>query len=223
MDIIFILTEPAVPENIGSAARAIKTMGFNQLRLINTNKHLEKEAKWLAHGSNDILDNAEVFKDLNSALHDIDFAIATTAKKRSVKFDYYTPKQANGIIKSKNASVKKIAIIFGREESGLTNEELTLCDIAVTIPLKTPYPSINLAQSVMIMAYSLSNCELKPNISDNNTNNYVFLKQKTKELLNSVNICAGDNLYGRIMERLSLIKSQDINLLLSIIGKINKK
>ena len=223
MDIIFILTEPAVPENIGAAARAIKTMGFSELRLVNTKAHLKKEAKWLAHGSNDILEKASVYTNLHDSLHDIDFKIATTAKKRSVKFDYYTPEQANSIIESKNSSIKKIAIIFGREESGLTNEELSLCDIAVTIPLKTPYPSINLAQSVMIMAYTLSNCELKTNKSDNNTNNYVFLKQKTEELLGFIGINKDENLYGRVMERLSLTKNEDINVLLSVIGRLNKK
>ena len=223
MEIIFILTEPAVPENIGAAARAIKTMGFNELRLINTQKHLEKEAKWLAHGSNEIIENAIVYDNLNLALTDIDFAIATTAKKRSVKFDYYTPEQANSIIESKKESIKKIGIVFGREESGLTNEELSLCDIAVTIPLKAPYPSINLAQSVMIMSYTLSNCKLITDNSNNNSTNYVFLKQKTKGILNSIGIKEGESLYGRVMERLSLIKSQDINILLSIIGKINKR
>ena len=91
MDIKFILTEPAVPENIEVTAHSIKTMGLEELRLINTHQHLKKETKWLAHGSNDILENATVYDSLDRAISDIDFTIATTVKKRSAKFDYYTP------------------------------------------------------------------------------------------------------------------------------------
>jgi len=221
METLFILVEPAVPENIGAAARAINTMGFNKLRLVNTDKHLEKEAEWLAHGSVEILHNAQVFKTLNEAVADIDFVVATTAKRRSVKFDYYTPEQAVEIIKQKRSSINKVAVIFGREESGLTNEELNICDIAVTIPLVKPYPSINLAQSVMIISYVFSQNKLKTANSFNKSGSYALLKQKAEIVLNKTGI--NDNLYGRIMERLSTIKTSDINLFLSVFDKINNK
>lgn len=81
MQIHFILVEPAVPENVGAAARAMKTMGFTSLRLVNTKAHLAEEASWLAHASNEILENAQEFKTLQEAIHDIDWIIGTSAKK----------------------------------------------------------------------------------------------------------------------------------------------
>jgi tRNA/rRNA methyltransferase len=223
MEIIFILVGPSVPENIGAAARAINTMGFEKLRLVNTRKHLEKEAEWLAHGSTGILQNAQIFDTLQNAVADVNFIVATTAKRRSVKFDYYTPEQAVEIIKQKESSVNKIAIVFGREESGLTNEELKICDIAVTIPLAKPFPSVNLAQSVMVIAYIFSQNKLKTLNSFNKTSSYSLLKQKAKIVLEKTGINNNDNLYGRIMERLSVAKTTDINLFLSVFDKINNK
>lgn len=223
MEFVFILVEPAVPENIGAAARAIKTMGFKELRLINTNKHLCDEATWLAHGSTDILNEAKVYTHLKEAIVDLDFLIGTTAKKRSVKKDYYTPEETQAILEVKKDSVNRIGVIFGREESGLTNEELDSCDIALSIPLMAPYPSINLAQSVMIVSYVLSNCVLKHNNRGDKKNNYLLLKKKTKNILNSIDIIEGENLHGRIMERFSKIGADDINLFLSMIARIEKK
>ncbi|MDA3893738.1 MAG: tRNA/rRNA methyltransferase [Salinivirgaceae bacterium] len=222
MDIVFVLTEPAVPENIGAAARAIKTMGFGELRIVNSHKHLEKEAKWLAHGSAEVLENAKTYGTFKGAIADLDFTLATTAKNRSVKLDYYTPEEAKEILLNKTDAISKVGIIFGREESGLKNEELAVCDLAVTIPIKAKYPSINLAQSVMIMAYVFTNCELKEQEIDNNKYNYVLLKQKTQNSLKLLNIKEGENLFGRIMERLALINTPDINLFLSIIGRFEK-
>ncbi len=222
MELIFILVEPAVPENIGAAARAIKTMGFSNLRLVNTEAHLKDQAKWLAHGSNEILESATVYKCFEDSIADIDFIMATTAKSRSVKFDYYTPEQARYIFEQKAGTIKNAGIVFGSEESGLKNEELALCDIAITIPITEPYPSINLAQSVMILAYVFSNCRLKADVMDNNNNNYVLLKQKTSSALNMLNIKKGDNLFGRILERISTARATDINLMLSIISRFEK-
>jgi tRNA/rRNA methyltransferase len=163
IDVIFVLVEPAVPENIGAAARALKTTGFTQIRLVNPCNHLADEAKWLAHGSNDILEAADVFASLKEALDGVDFAVGTTAKNRSAKADYYTPEAAKGLIFKKSGTISKIAIVFGREESGLTNGELRMCDIASSIPLFAPYPSINLAQSVMIYAYVFSTLKQRIN------------------------------------------------------------
>ncbi|MCK5368925.1 MAG: hypothetical protein KAQ62_10245, partial [Cyclobacteriaceae bacterium] len=126
MEISFVLVEPAVPENIGAAARALKTMGFSDLRLVNPTDHLADPAKWLAHGSQDILENATIYRDFQDAIKDLDFLIGTTAKKRSVKEDYFNPDEAKKIIEDKSDILSKVGIIFGREESGLKNEELRM-------------------------------------------------------------------------------------------------
>jgi tRNA/rRNA methyltransferase len=133
MQVSFILVEPAVPENVGSAARAMKTMGFSDLVLVNPCNHLSDPARWLAHASNDILENARVFDKLEDALEDVDFSVSTTTKKRSVKFDYCTLPELPGLLQAKGTSVEKTAVVFGREESGLKNSEMKLCDFVSTV------------------------------------------------------------------------------------------
>lgn len=222
MNYIFILTEPSVPENIGAAARAIKTMGFSELRLVKPANHLADEAKWLAHGSNDVLEKARIFDSFEEAIAGIDFLIATTAKNRSSKFDYYTPEEAKNIVIDKGVTIQNVGIVFGREESGLTNQEVKLCDIAASIPLTAPYPSINLAQSVMIFSYIFSSVNnLSPEII-NKQNNHSLLKQRTVDLLEKIGIAKSGNLHGRILERLATLKENDISLLLSVINRIKK-
>lgn len=225
MNIEFILVEPAVPENIGASARAIKTMGFRTLKLINPFDHLHVKSRMLAHGSQDVLEEAEIFDNLKDALEGIDFTIGATAKKRSVKFDYYDSRDIPGIVERKIGAVKNIALVFGREESGLTNEELKLCDLATSVSLDDPYPSLNLAQSVMIYAYLLSPLQLhtKKVAHEKDPSEWAALKEKTKDLLHRLEIDANPNLSARIMERLAAMNKDDIHLALSFISKLEEK
>ena len=225
MHIHFILVEPAVPENVGAAARAIKTMGFKSLRLVNTKAHLDEKASWLAHASNEILENARVFKTLKEATSDMDWIIGTSAKKRRVNEDYYPSNKINELIEAKSNSIENLAIVFGREESGLRNEELKICDIVTSVPMKTTYPSLNLAQSVMIYAYTLSQLEYKEKNPGTKTNRdeLNILKSKTKDILNDIGFKEGSAIYHRIFERLMILGETDIHLLLSIEHKIQEK
>lgn len=228
IDVIFVLVEAAVPENIGAASRALKTMGFTNLRLVNPSNHLADEAKWLAHGSNDILEAAQVFTTLKEALDGVDFAVGTTAKNRSTKADYYTPEAAKNLIYKKAGTISKMAIVFGREESGLTNEELRMCDIASSIPLYAPYPSINLAQSVMIYAYTFSTLEMRGShasvtLSEPENHMYKELKKSASLLLGKLGIDKNINLYHRILERIAVTSADDSRLLLSFAKKIIQK
>ncbi|MCB2194553.1 MAG: tRNA/rRNA methyltransferase [Bacteroidetes bacterium] len=224
MKIHFILVEPAVPENVGAAARAIKTMGFTSLRLVNTKAHLAKEAGWLAHASNEILENAQEFDTLKEAIQDIDWIIGTSAKKRRVNEDYYPSHKINQLIQAKATSINKLAIVFGREESGLRNDELKLCDIVTSVPMKTTYPSLNLAQSVMVYAYILSQLNYVEKNPDQKTNRDEFniLKSKTKDILHDIGFKKDSAIYNRIMERLMILGETDIHLLLSIEHKIQE-
>jgi len=155
MRLSIILVEPARAENIGAAARAMKTMGLNELRIVASEAYLEPAARWVAHGSGDILDNARHFDCLAAALADVDFSIATTARSRA-KFHYYaTPEQLQTLLEEKQQWLGHSALIFGREDSGLTNEELALADILTGIPMQADYPSLNLGQAVMVYCYQL--------------------------------------------------------------------
>ena len=224
MQIHFILVEPKVPENIGAAARAIKTMGFSSLRLVNPCDHLHERAKWLAHASTDILQNATIYSDLESAIAGVDFVIGTTAKKRSVKHDYHHSSELINIINAKSNSINQVAIVFGREESGLTNDELKLCDILSTIPMRRKYPSLNLGQAVMIYSYSLSalaftSKKRKENIPENSK--YSIMKEELVKNLIQTGLSPDRNLYNRILERAALLNDTDLNLFLSLVRRMN--
>jgi tRNA/rRNA methyltransferase len=222
MLIHFILVEPKVPENIGAAARAMKTMGFSSLRLVNPCNHLDEKARWLAHASNDILEKAKLFASLKDALTDIDFAVGSTAKRRAVKHDYHHCDELKGIITSKSGSINSLAVVFGREESGLTNEELSLCDILSTIPMRRKYPSLNLAQAVMVYAYTLSSFEVKKRkVKESGTAKFKVMKDELEKVLTHTGLSKNQNLKTRILERAALLCDDDLNLMLSVLKKLN--
>lgn len=91
MDICFVLVRPAVPENVGACARALKTMGFATLRIVGSDAHRDKRAYILAHGAGDVLDNAQSFPDLDAALVDVDFVVGTSAKERHDRPTVFLP------------------------------------------------------------------------------------------------------------------------------------
>ncbi len=226
MEIKFILVEPGLPENVGACARAMKTMGFNDLRLINPCDYLDEKAIWLAHGSNKILENSQVYENLKEAINDLHYVIGTSSKKRSVNYDMYSIENIVEIINNKGNSINKIGIVFGKEESGLSNDQIKKCDVLSYIPMKTKYPSLNLSQAVMLYAYYLSKLKDekidKTQISKNQSA-YLILKEKVMTILSKINFNTDSNIYNRILERLSFIGNEDINLLNSIANKILKK
>ena len=229
MNIHFILVEPAVPENVGASARAIKTMGFSSLRLVNPCDHLSDKARWLAHGSNEILEGAQVYHNLKEASHDMDLLIGTTANtKRSSKQDFHSSRELPAIISRKAASLKNIGIVFGREESGLTNEELQLCQLASSIPLAAPYPSVNLSQAVMLYAYDLSTLQSFSQAATEEAESlpeasYAALRQKVESLLQLTELDQNPVKANRIRERMALINQTDLNLLHSACSALLEK
>ena len=226
MEIVFILVEPAVSENVGAAARAIKTMGFEQLRLVNPCDYNNDKARMLAHGSHDILEKAVCYSGLSEALIDIDFVIGTSAKRRAVKVDYISSDKLLENIVKKGNTISKVAIVFGCEESGLGNDELRLCDMVSYVPIVNKYPSLNLAQAVMIYSYSLSKLAISTHHTNKEfkqENSLKALKDRTIQVLASIGIEQDDTIYGRIMERLMLIGEEDVNLLHTITSKIITK
>ncbi len=226
-EVYFILVEPQVPENIGASARAIHTMGFQQLILVNTELHQRSEARWMAHGSQHILDNAMCFDHLHEALEMVDFSIATTAKHRSVRENYIDCSDLPGFITQKSTQINKYALVFGREDQGLSNEQISLCNICSSIPMAANYPSINLAQATMIYAYTLSNLSLHylTDSSDqaNPDPSFEVLLDKSKKSLEKIGFDNKSLIYQRILERLSFLTDQDINLLHSILNKLEER
>jgi tRNA/rRNA methyltransferase len=222
IDFTFILVEPAVPENIGASARAIKTMGFNSLVLINPCDHLSAPARWLAHGSHDILENAVTFSTLTEVVPRYDFVIGTSAKRRSVKFDYFPLTGLSGFLQSKGRTIKHVAIVFGREESGLRNDELRCCDIVTTIPMHCTFPSLNLSQAVMLYAWELSKMDQhiddKLDFSHNQSLRSLF--EKVSTVLKKSGFKEDTAIYNRFIERIGFLEEGDIHLLHSFCARL---
>jgi tRNA/rRNA methyltransferase len=225
MEVIFILYRPAVPANVGAAARAIKTMGFSQLRLIEPCNHLGDEARMLAHGSGDILENAGVFDSFSEAVTDLDLLVCTTAKERTAKHDYHSSREIMDLLGRKAGSLGRSGILFGTEESGLPNSLVLKSDLAMSIPMAASYPSLNLAQAVMITAYELSALNLldKPGQSlSKSGEGWGTLKRQMRLLLQEIGIEEGTPLHHRIIERMSTAGASDIPLFLSVISRLRK-
>jgi tRNA (cytidine32/uridine32-2'-O)-methyltransferase len=140
------------PGNIGSAARAMKTMGLHELALVAPMRFPDSEANSLAAGARDVLENASVYDTLGEALADCRLVIATTARQRSVPMPELAPREAAGRLLGAAAS-GPVALVFGRERTGLENGELQLCHAAVCIPANPGYSSLNLAQAVQVLCY----------------------------------------------------------------------
>ena len=223
MQISFILVEPAVHGNVGAAARAIKTMGFSDLRLVNPCNHLSQEARKFAHGSIDILEEAEVFNSLPLALENIDLAVATTSKKRSARLKYLPAENLAGFLDRKGNSVQSAGIVFGREESGLSNDEIRMCDMASSVPLAQAFPSLNLGQAVMIFAYSLSKYSLQPSSEENyparDLQGFRVMMDRTRQILDTMGLQDNPTLYNRLLERLAQLGEDDIHLVHSFLNR----
>ena len=225
MELYFILVKPAVPGNIGAAARAIKTMGYSRLRLVAPGDYLGPEARMLAHASEEILEDAGVFRGLKEAIADMDMTVATTAKTRNVSLEYCSASEIPGMIRSKGGAVNKIGLVFGREESGLTNDEIRMCDLVSRIPMKGSYPSLNLGQSVMIYAYVMSSferAESEPTAHSFDQEGFRAMMEKSTSVLKDLDIDSNPALYNRILERLASLGEDDIHLLHSILNRYLK-
>ena len=154
MSIRIVLTRPSHPGNIGSAARAMKTMGLRDLCLVAPERFPATEATVMAAGAQDILDRVRVFPDVSSAVADCGLVVGTTARARHLPWRVLEPREAAAEI-AVAAATSDVAVLFGAERTGLTNDELELCQRLLTIPTGSPYGSLNVAMAVQVVAYEI--------------------------------------------------------------------
>ncbi len=223
MDIVFILVEPKRAENVGAAARAMKTMGFSELRLVGNKLHGTPAAKAVAHGAIDLLARVQSYDSLPAAITDIDFLVGSSAKQRHHRRYHHTPAELCGLLQQKQCSVARSAIVFGREDHGLSNAEIRLCDAVSQVPMAAPYPSLNLGQAVMVYSYALAhlaspNPERKHSPQDGQ---YCALQQKVVNLLGAAGISSREKTHLWAMERLAQAEDKDIGFLHFICDKLN--
>lgn len=223
MQIHFVLVEPQVPENVGAAARALKTMGFSSLRVIGTDAHQQPPARWVAHGAGDVLTGITHYAGLAEAVADCELVIGTSAKPRATHRQLYTPEQLADTLSEQGAD--PVALVFGREDRGLSNDELAACDLLTTIPLAVSYPSLNLGQAVMLYAYQLSRLavaarHLKP--ARNELGQREALKQRVAGLMDQLDYGADSKLQQWALERLARANSEDVRFLHSLCAALGK-
>jgi len=154
-NISFILIEPQEPGNIGAAARALKNMGFKNLELVNPVHFHTKEAKWMSCQAYNMIKQAIVYSNFEDAIKDKNLIVGTTRRLGSRRGLIIPLKDSIRRIITV-AKKNKVAILFGRERNGLTNKEVKECGFMITIPADTTAPSLNVAQSVLLVAYELS-------------------------------------------------------------------
>ena len=152
----FILVEPSHPGNIGATARAIKNMGFQNLSLVNPRDFPNEDAFYRAKGARDILENLKIYENLSQALENATLIFGTSARTRTIPWPTKTSSELSSILEKALARTNaKICFVFGREISGLSNDELQMCDYHIKIPTDENFSSINLSHAVQIISYVL--------------------------------------------------------------------
>jgi len=150
-----VLCRPSHPGNIGAAARAMKTMGLADLRLVAPERFPAPEAEWMATNAGDVLQRARIHATLGEAISDCVAAFAMSARARE-----WSPQ----VLDARSAAMRatdmegEVAFVFGSESAGLTNDEMFACQYLVHIPASREFSSLNLAQAVQVVAYELRMC-----------------------------------------------------------------
>lgn len=225
MRLVIVLVAPARAENIGAAARAMKTMGFAQMRIVDSEAHLLPATRIVAHGAGDVIDNIETYPTLADALADIDFTVATTARSRA-RFHYYaTPQELLPLLGEKAQWMNSAALVFGREDSGLTNDELALADVLTGVPMVADYPSLNLGQAVMVYCYQLASLmQQRPEqLTAADDNQLQALRERGLRLLERLEVTHDLKLADWLQQRIGLLEQRDTAMLHRLLRDIEKK
>lgn len=164
----FVLFEPTHPGNVGAAARAMKTMGFTELVLVNPACEVDGQARARSSGALDVLQSARIVPTLGEALAGCGYVIGASARRRRLAWPELNPREcAAAVVDALRTSA--VAVVFGPERAGLKNAELDRCNALVYIPSNPDYNSLNLAMAVQVIAYELRmarNLDTKPDEFD---------------------------------------------------------
>jgi len=150
-----VLVDTIHPGNIGSVARAMKTMGLSRLSLVNPRIFPSGDANALSGNATDVLENANTYSSIKEAIKDSTFVYATSSRDRSIQWPILNASSAAEKICNEVNSDKEISIIFGKEDRGLTNTELEYANNLIEIPANPEYPVLNLAMSAQIICYEI--------------------------------------------------------------------
>ncbi len=179
-NIKIILVETSHPGNIGGVARAMKNMSLSQLRLVSPQQFPSADATARASGADDVLANAMIYDNLKAAISDCQLVIGCSARARTISWPELSPRES-AIKCISQPQENNIALIFGRENSGLKNHELDLCHYLLRIPCNEDYSSLNLAAAVQVIVYELfmakGEAQNKANVGDKDENSLATAEQ----------------------------------------------
>jgi tRNA (cytidine32/uridine32-2'-O)-methyltransferase len=150
-----VMVNTTHPGNIGAAARAMKNMGLSRLYLVDPIAKIDDEAMQRSSRAEDILNNVVICDTLEEALADCGLVVGTSARSRTIPWPLMNPQQCGDRVAQAVSADNEVAIVFGRESRGLTNEELHLCHAHVHIPTEESFSSLNVAQAIQVMAYEM--------------------------------------------------------------------
>jgi len=155
-NIVVALCEPRDVVNIAGVVRAMMNMGLRRLRLVNPADYDAYRIEGIAHGGEIVLERTEFFDDLAAATADARLVVGTTARRRTAKFVWADPHDAApDIVAAAAEGQGPVVVVFGREDKGLSNQELDLCDRLLRVPTDPERPSLNLAQAVLLVCHEL--------------------------------------------------------------------
>lgn len=228
-----ILVETSHGGNIGSAARAMKTMGLTQLRLVAP-KSIDEQSIALAAGAEDVVRQAQIFSSLEEAIADCTLIIGTSARLRQLQSTLISPRECG----KKIARYKQgnVAIVFGRERIGLTNEELLKCHFHLNIPANDEYSSLNLAMAVQIVTYELWIATLdtgyrETKISQKNEPTYPTAQEMdyflthTEQLYQTLGFIQNQGVMQKLRRFYNRVKleKQELNILQGMLSAVEKR
>ncbi len=150
----FVLVRPQMGENIGAAARAMWNFGLDRMRIVAPRDGWPNPAAdAMASGAGRLLDAAQICDDLPGAIGDCTFVLATTARSRDLTKPVFSPEHAMQVAAEKTAAGDRVAVLFGPERAGLENEDIARANAIISVPVNPDFPSLNLAQCVLLTAY----------------------------------------------------------------------
>jgi tRNA/rRNA methyltransferase len=225
-----VLCRPSHPGNIGAAARAMKTMGLADLRLVKPERYPAPEAQWMATNAADVLLNARIHEDLQSAISDCVAAFALSARPREWSTQVLDVRAAAARAAGLGGPV---AFVFGNEQAGLTNDEMLACQYLVHIPANPAFSSLNLAQAVQVVAYELF-LTLNPEIEKPRNEKaatiqdleglYAHLEQAAVES-EFFDPASGSKLrtrWRRLFSRVPALEREEVNILRGLLNALQK-
>ncbi len=186
-----ILFEPREAGNIGSVARVVKGMGLSELFLVNPVPFQNEDIAWkMAHGAKDVLKNSHVVPELKDALVGIKYLVGTTHRRRDPRLPPPTTAREAAHKIASVSQDQSVALLFGREDFGLSTDQMSLCQLIASVPMATKNPSLNLAQAAQIFAYEVF-------ISS--------LEEHTPDDIEYVEVNAMEEFYGRVTRLLDKV------------------